>query len=193
MIGPLRGELLRLRWDQVDLQTGVITIHHTKSGRIRHVPMNDLVRRVLRSRSGSEGPVFRFLGDPVNDLKNSFRGAIRRAGIPPCRFHDLRHTFATRLAMGGIDLPTVKELLGHASITTTMKYAHPTPEHRKSAVDILVVEKTSRLLADGDFGVVGAGPQVVEKYGADERTRTALRPTHYECADWVFGKLLKDS
>ena len=75
-----------------------------------------------------------------------------------------------------------KELLGHASITTTMKYAHPTPTHRKSAVDTLVADETSRLVADGNYWaeIPNAIPtQVVENNGAGESNRTAdLRITN---------------
>ena len=71
----------------------------------------------------------------------------------PCRFHDLRHTFATRIVEAGIDLPTVKELLGHANITTTMRYAHPSPEHKKAAVQALLDQnKSGRSVTNGDSG-----------------------------------------
>jgi site-specific recombinase XerD len=65
---------------------------------------------------------------------HTFLKAVKRAGIPRCRFHDLRHTFATRLVLAGVDLATVKELMGHASISTTMRYAHPSPPHKREAV-----------------------------------------------------------
>jgi integrase len=80
------------------------------------------------------GHVFRYRGLPIKDTKTAFLKAVKRAGIPPCRFHDLRHTAATRLVLAGVDLATVKELLGHASISTTMRYAHPSPPHKREAV-----------------------------------------------------------
>jgi hypothetical protein len=74
--------------------------------------------------------------------------------------------------LAGIDLPTVKELLGHANITTTMKYTRPTPAHRQSAVDVLVANETSRSLADGLFDAdfeAEKTAQAIEEHGADER------------------------
>lgn len=67
------------------------------------------------------------MADRSESLKEAFKGACARAGITGLRFHDLRHTFATWLSLAGVDLPTVKELLGHATILTTMRYAHPNP------------------------------------------------------------------
>ena len=74
--------------------------------------------------------------------------------------------------MKNVDLPTVKELLGHASITTTMKYAHPSPAHRKTAVDLLVEEETSRSTSRRGFDPDVEKTQVVEKTGAGVRIRT---------------------
>ncbi len=77
----------------------------------------------------------------IQSVTRSFRTALLAAGIKPCRFHDLRHTFATNLVLGGVDLVTVKELLGHADIAMTMRYAHPSPETKRKAVDALLVQK----------------------------------------------------
>jgi integrase len=76
-------------------------------------------------------------GKPILDTKTGFQKAVRRAGIPHIRFHDLRHTFATRLVVRGADLATVSELLGHATIEMTMRYAHPSPDVRRRAVELL--------------------------------------------------------
>ncbi len=130
-----RGELLDLEWGQVDLQTGTITVSHSKSGRVRHIPFNKTAQEALMGLPGPYvGHVFRYRGLPIKDTKTAFLRAVKRAGIPRCRFHDLRHTAATRLVLAGVDLATVKELLGHASISTTMRYAHPSPPHKREAV-----------------------------------------------------------
>ncbi len=133
--GMRRSELLGLLWEQVDLRTGTITVKHSKSGRVRHVPINKTAHEALEGIPGlHDGHVFRYRGLPVQDVKTAFLKAVKRAGIPRCRFHDLRHTFATRLVLAGVDLATVKELMGHASISTTMRYAHPSPPHKREAV-----------------------------------------------------------
>ena len=76
-------------------------------------------------------------GKPISDLQTGFKAACRKAVISDLRFHDLRHTAATYMVTGGIDLVTVKEILGHATIQMTMRYAHPTPENKRHAVDVL--------------------------------------------------------
>jgi site-specific recombinase XerD len=70
-------------------------------------------------------------------MKTGFQNAVKRAGIPHVRFHDLRHTFASHLVMGGVDIRTVQELLGHKDIRMTMRYSHLAPDHMKNAVRIL--------------------------------------------------------
>jgi len=81
--------------------------------------------------------VFTYQGKPLKSIRTAFLNACDRAGIKNLRFHDLRHTFATRLVLAGVDLATVSKLLGHSSIQMTMRYAHPTPEALKNAVNKL--------------------------------------------------------
>jgi site-specific recombinase XerD len=76
-------------------------------------------------------------GKPYQDVKRSFHTALRRSDIKDFTFHDLRHTFASHLVMAGVDLTTVKELLGHKTLTMTLRYAHLAPSHKVKAVDIL--------------------------------------------------------
>jgi integrase len=72
--------------------------------------------------------------DPDNMIRDRFLPLLQAAGIRAIRFHDLRHTFGSRSAMAGVDLPTLKELMGHSDISTTMRYIHPTPEHKVEAL-----------------------------------------------------------
>jgi site-specific recombinase XerD len=76
-------------------------------------------------------------GKPYQGVKRSFNSAARRAGIKDFRFHDLRHTFASHLVMSGVDLTTVKDLLGHKTLTMTLRYAHLAPSHKVKAVGVL--------------------------------------------------------
>ena len=150
--GLRKGELLALAWSDVDAVRGVLVVRHSKAGRVRHVPLNDAVLSVLRGIEGPHtGPVFRFRGEAIRDnIHRSFTRARRDAGLERVvtdengrrsvwpRFHDLRHTFATNLVLGGTDLATVKELMGHADISMTMRYSHPTPDSKRDAVNSLL-------------------------------------------------------
>ena len=81
--------------------------------------------------------VFTYMGNPIESVRKAFNSACRSAGINNLRFHDLRHTFATRLVLAGVDLVTVSRLLGHSTMHMTMRYSHPTPEALKNAVSRL--------------------------------------------------------
>jgi integrase len=135
--GMRRGEILNLKWDQVDLRTGYIIVTKTKSGKQRNIPINDTASHVLERQPRNGAYVFHRDGKPAKSVRHTFEQAVKKAAIGHCRFHDLRHTFATKLVLAGVSLPVVKELLGHSTITTTMRYAHPTPESKLSAVGLL--------------------------------------------------------
>ena len=84
-----------------------------------------------------DSKVFTYRGKPLKDIRTAYKNACERAGIKNLRFHDLRHTFATRLVLSGVDLASVSKLLGHSSIQMTMRYSHPTPEALRRAVSKL--------------------------------------------------------
>ena len=141
--GLRRGELLGLTWECVDLQRRQLTVaaHTAKSGKVRYVPLNaealDVLIRWKRQGSGS-GPVFPSAdGERLTHTNRSWAGLMESAQLSDFRFHDLRHHFASRLVMTGADLYTVSQLLGHADVTMTARYAHLSPEHRLAAVEKL--------------------------------------------------------
>lgn len=155
--GMRRGEVFALRWADVDLDRNLLTIRGetAKSRRTRHLPLNQAAREVLRAwrdqAPDPDGLVFPGRkGEPLNNVRKSWAGVLNAAGIARFRWHDLRHTFASRLVMAGVDLNTVRELLGHGSIAMTLRYAHLAPEHRAAAV--------ARL--DEQVAAVSAGQQV---------------------------------
>jgi len=132
--GMRQGEILGLRWSQVDMRNGLILLSDTKSGERREIPLNDSAKASLSSipEDITGGKVFQtHLEGP------SWTTALRRAGIKDFHFHDLRHTFASRLVMKGVDLATLQSLLGHKTITMTLRYAHLSPSHRNKAVMLL--------------------------------------------------------
>lgn len=147
--GCRRGEILGLTWDRVDLQHGFILLDDTKSGKRREIPINATVRAALQAIVRRLDVPFVFVnpatdetgklrnGGRYYDLKKSFATACRKAKLQDFHFHDLRHTFASQLVMNGVDITTVSKLLGHATLTMTLRYAHLAPDHLKSAVDVL--------------------------------------------------------
>lgn len=124
----------------IDLTHGFILLEHTKSGDRREIPINQTLREILQTIVRRVNSPYIFTdakGRRFQDVKRAFQSACRRAGIKNFTFHDLRHTFASHLIMAGVDLPTVKELLGHKSLTMTLRYAHLSPGHKVKAVAIL--------------------------------------------------------
>lgn len=136
--GLRRRELLSLEREQVDLSLGVIYVKRTKSGKGRTVPMTPRVKEEFRSllSVGTSPYVFANskTGVALIDIKHSFVSATRAAGLEDFTFHDLRHTFGTRLAASGADVVKIKELMGHASITTTMRYMHTSDKGKRDAI-----------------------------------------------------------
>jgi integrase len=139
-----RGEILNLRWNDVDFKSRMVTVRNTKSRKYRMIPMNKELTETLREIKiwGSDaGYVFAHNdGKPLGSIRTAFdnlRRKLRTEGVPHFRFHDLRHTFASHLVMSGADLVLVKELLGHSSITMTMRYSHLSEEHKRAAVEAL--------------------------------------------------------
>lgn len=138
--GMRLGELMCLRWEDVDFSRGVLLLERTKSGRRREIPMNDAVDAALNALSGDkvEGPVFRKAsGERWGSIRTAWDNACRAAKLEDVHFHDLRHTFASHMIMRGASLGDLRDLLGHADIKMTIRYAHLSPAHRRAAVDKL--------------------------------------------------------
>jgi integrase len=136
--GMRRGEILSLKWRDVDFNHRLITLLRTKNGEKREIHMNDIVYDTLLAHPRNKRSQYVFSyknGKQIRDIRGSFEQALKRAGITDFRFHDLRHTFASHLVMAGIDLTTVQELMGHKSYLMTLRYAHLSPRHKKAAVD----------------------------------------------------------
>jgi integrase len=139
--GMRLGEMYSLTWDNVNTSRRVLTIPRSKNGEIRHVPLNRAALSalaLLRKRSSGTGPVVTDLkGRPLVGPRFWFEPAIPKAKIRNFTWHCLRHTFASRLVMVGVDLRTVQELMGHKSIQMTVRYSHLAPKHTLAAVELL--------------------------------------------------------
>jgi site-specific recombinase XerD len=139
--GLRRGEQYSITWDCVSFDRRLLTISQTKNGQTRHIPMNSAAAaalRILQKRSLGSGPVFMGArGDRLSSPRHWFEKAVRDAGLSDFTWHCLRHTFASRLVMAGVDLRTVQELMGHKTIAMTCRYAHLAPSHKLAAVERL--------------------------------------------------------
>lgn len=142
--GCRQGELLKLEWRDVDFRRGMFLCRDTKSGDSRWVPMNTLARETILGLKGTSEPE---PGEKVfgkvdaRNLRRDFDKAVKKAGVSPFRFHDLRHTFASRLAMNGVNDRTLQALGGWKTPRMILRYAHLGPSHLQDAVEGLVKPK----------------------------------------------------
>jgi integrase len=132
------GEIFSLRWSNADLQRGILAVFASETQTIREIPINAETRKVLEAwklSKKNEGVFYNpQTGKPFVDLKTGFALACEKSGISGVTWHTLRHTFASRLVKSGVDIVTVKELLGHSSISVTMRCAHTNIESKRAAV-----------------------------------------------------------
>lgn len=141
--GMRSAEQFGLKWNQVDLERKILTLPKTKNGTTRHIPLNSVAIAALSElkTKGSKGHVFpsaRIEGEGLQGSRGWFTTALKDADITAYSWHCNRHTFASRLVMAGVDIRTVGELLGHKSLSMTMRYSHLAPAHNAAAVDRLV-------------------------------------------------------
>ncbi len=145
--GMRRGELLNLEWRDVDFQRKRIKIRVKENWEPktseRDIPMNDKLIEVLKKHKEKSRGNFVFTnkrGEQIdkNKLRDKLIKITEKCGFPDVtKLHSLRHTFASHLVMSGVDLPTVKKLMGHSDIETTMIYSHLADEHVDKAVERL--------------------------------------------------------
>jgi len=134
--GLRKGEIFNLKWFDVDFDRAMIRVQESKSGKKRTVPVNETVEVLLEGLARTSEYVFPSpkTGGRLNNIKRSFCGAIKTAGVKDFTFHDLRHTFATRAADGGADAFTLMRILGHSDIRMTTRYTHATDAALRRAV-----------------------------------------------------------
>ena len=135
--GMRRGEILQQRWEHVDFQRRLLFVTRSKTpeGEAREVPLTGRVYALLESLRQPEGLVFTFEKRPVQRIKTAWRAAIRRAGVRYLRFHDLRHTFNTRLMEAGVQQEVRKALMGHSSgEDVNATYTHVELPHKREAI-----------------------------------------------------------
>lgn len=137
--GMRRGEIFNLKWKDIDFDYGFIEVLETKSGKSRRIPISETLMEVFNELPKDSEYVFinKQTGEPYTDIHKSFTTALEIAKIENFRFHDLRHTVATRMVEKGIPLPVVQEIMGHAKISTTMRYTHVVPKQKLEAISVL--------------------------------------------------------
>ncbi len=160
--GMRKNEILTLKWTNIDRDTSVITLEHTntKTKTTRRIPINSVLRKLLLEQMlKSGGNEFIFLnptGNPYkrhDSIKGAFERLCKKAGVTGLRFHDLRHTAATRMIEAGASIVAVSKILGHSDIKMTMRYTHPDTS-LKEAVELLtkpiISEPTTDISTDNE-------------------------------------------
>ncbi|KIU54452.1 integrase [Pseudomonas putida] len=141
--GLRRGELFNLTWADIDTRQKTLTVvgEGAKSDQTRHIPLNKEALQTIKDwKSQSKGLSLIFpsqTGGPMDNVKKSWDAVLKAAEVSSFRWHDLRHTFASKLAMKGVPLNTIRDLLGHADLKMTLRYAHLAPDSKAAAVELI--------------------------------------------------------
>ena len=143
--GMRRNELRFLEWEDIDLKNKIIKIRNkegfsTKSGKNRTIPMHSKVEKILKEKQQDSGYIFSYsTGNPhhKNKWNDSLQRILKKENVPNASVHTFRHTFATRFLQSGGSIKELQEILGHASVETTMIYAHLAPDHIRNAINRL--------------------------------------------------------
>jgi integrase len=139
--GLRTSDIFNLQWMEVDIEQRRLKKIVKKSDRPLSLPLNDTAFGIIEARRAvQQGPYVFYspmTGQRFKDVKGALLAAVKRAGLPKITWHMFRHTFASRLTRDGVDIVTVKELLGHSDISTTMRYAHSNDEAKRRAVQKL--------------------------------------------------------
>jgi integrase len=167
--GMRQGEILALQWQDIDFERGTLMVMHSKNGTRRTLPLTSTVFELLVTRQARVGIKVGFVFTIENGtrvkpryLVRAFQKAVRRSGIAHVRFHDLRHTFATRLVQRGVDLYRVQRLLGHKTSIMTQRYAHHSPESLREGVRVLEDTEPVRVSTNLAQGPNSGGGQVLK-------------------------------
>ena len=136
--GMRLGEILNLPWQNIDLTERKIYIIHTKNGENRDVPINDYLHSILINETkGNEYLIYNRNGKPIKSIKTAWNTLKNKLGINDLRFHDLRHTAATRMAKGKATESVIAKILGHKRRSITSRYINPMWDEMVEAVEIL--------------------------------------------------------
>lgn len=150
--GMRRGEIFKLRWSDIDFDAGMILVRafNTKTMRERRVGMTNRLQRILRDLAVRVTDRDRLVFDVADNVKSSFTGVREKAGLKDVRFHDLRHTHATRLVSAHIPLPEVGRVLGHTQANTTYRYVNANEDTARRTAAAL----NEYLVGEGPAGLV---------------------------------------
>jgi site-specific recombinase XerD len=164
------SEMYGLDWQDIDLARRLLVVRRGKNGEARYARLNSVAAKALedmRKRSDGTGPVIRNLaGEPLAGPRYWFEKAITKAELVDFHWHDLRHTFASRLTMAGVGLRAVQDALGHKSVAKTVRYSHLAPDFLQDVVDKLV-PRAAEPAQDGrtdtttDTGAISQFPEKV--------------------------------
>ena len=144
--GMRRGEIFSLTWEDLDLERRILTVGgiSAKSGKTRHIPLNTTCWNVLNQWADQMQPFTKIdyvfpskTGGKLNNIRKAWKSVMTDARIENFRWHDLRHHFASSLVQRGVDLNTIRDLLGHADLKMTLRYAHLSPDQKAAAVELL--------------------------------------------------------